>query len=168
MANPNTQKYGGDAMGSLAHLRAKKHWSLQHAATLIGVDASTLNRWEHGKTIPRGYSIERLCTVYGCTEAELGLQDASFLLVPSSPAPELDSTDVSQSFLVSDPTMRLLSLAFLPLHCHQRQWEVIKLLEDQSMNIDPMSRREALRRLATLPLLTLHLNALTPTETALP
>ena len=31
-----------------------------------------------------------------------------------------------------------------------------------------MSRREALRRLATLPLLPLHLNALTPTETALP
>ena len=36
------------------------------------------------------------------------------------------------------------------------------------MNSDPMSRREALRRLATLPLLTLHLNALTPTETAPP
>ncbi len=153
---------------SLAQLRAKKHWSLQHAATLLEVDASTLNRWEHGKTLPRGYSIEKLCTVYGCSEEELGLQCINPSQVPPSPPPLPDMTDAAQSFLASDPTMRLLSLAFSPFSCHQRQWEVIKLLEEQSMNIDPMSRREALRRLATLPLLTLHLNALTPTETALP
>lgn len=152
---------------SLARLRAKKHWSLQHAATLLEVDASTLNRWENGKTLPRGYSIERLCTVYECSEEELGLQYSSPFQVPLPPASP-DMTDVVQSFLASDPTMRLLSLASSPLSCHQIQCAAIKLLEEQSMNTDPMNRREALRRLATFPLLTLHLNALTPTETSPP
>jgi transcriptional regulator with XRE-family HTH domain len=164
MANLTTQKHGGDAMErSLAQLRAKKHWSLQHAATLLEVDASTLNRWEHGKNLPRGYSIERLCTVYGCTEAELGLQDTSPSHVPPSPAPLPDLTDAIQPFLVSDPTLHLLSLAFSPLSCPQRQREVIKFLEEQSMQENPMHRREALRRLAMLPIATLHLSALMPT-----
>ena len=116
---------------SLARLRAKKHWSLQHAATLLEVDASTLNRWENGKTLPRGYSVEKLCTVYGCSEEELGLACSTSSQVPSLPAsPEM--MDAVQSFLASDPTVRLLSLAFSPFSCQQRQGEVIKLLEERA------------------------------------
>ena len=151
---------------SLVRLRAKKHWSLQHAATLLEVDASTLNRWEHGKTFPRGHNVEKLCAVYGCSEEELGLPISSSQ-VPLSP-PALDLTDAAQSFLASDPTMRLLSLAFSPLDTHTMQWEVIKLLEGYPMNTDALTRREALRRLATLPIITLHLNAFIPTQNALP
>jgi transcriptional regulator with XRE-family HTH domain len=166
--DPTTRKYGGDAgERSLGRLRAKKHWSLQHAATLLEVDASTLNRWEHGKTFPRGHSVEKLCRVYECSEEELGLPNTTSSQVSFSP-PALERTTVAQSFLVSDPTMRLLSLAFSPLDTHMMQWEVIKLLEGYPMNTDALTRREALRRLATLPMITLHLNAFIPTQNALP
>ena len=152
---------------SLVRLRTKKHWSLQHAATLLEVDASTLNRWEHGKTFPRGHSVEKLCRVYECSEEELGLPCIPSSSVPLSP-PASELMTVAQSFLASDPTMRLLSLAFSPLDTHTMQREVIKLLEGYPMNTDALTRREALRRLATLPMIALHLNANTPTETAHP
>ena len=64
----NTERTHGR---SLAQLRAKKHWSLQHAATLLEVDASTLNRWEHGKTLPRGYSIENSVRSMGVQKKSL-------------------------------------------------------------------------------------------------
>ncbi len=137
--DPTTRKYGGDAgERSLGRLRAKKHWSLQHAATLLEVDASTLNRWEHGKSFPRGHSVEKLCRVYECSEEELGLPNTNSPQVPFSP-PALELTTAAQSFLVSDPTMRLLSLAFSPLDAHPMQGEVIKLLEGYPMNTDALS-----------------------------
>jgi len=147
----------------LAQLRAKKHWSLQHAAVLLEVDITTLNRWEHGKASPRQYNIEKLCEVYGCSEGELGLlHEMSTVEVPVAP-PLFDITNESQSFLANDLTMRLLPLAFVPLSYQNTQREVTKLLEEHTMNSDPITRREAVRRLATLPIAMLKLNALTPT-----
>ncbi len=100
----------------LAQLRAKKHWSLQHAAVLLEVDVTTLNRWEHGKASPRQYNIEKLCEVYGCSEGELGLlHEMSTVEVPVAP-PLFDITNESQSFLANDLTMRLLPLAFVPVN----------------------------------------------------
>ena len=149
----------------LARLRMQKHWTQAQAAQQLGVSERTYHEWEKGDVLPHPSNIERLCRVFDCSEVELGLRrDLSPVHAPS----EQTATDEAHLFLASDPTMRLLSLAFLPLNYHQIQWEVIKLLEEQSMQKDPMTRREALRRLATLPIVTLHLNAFTPTATALP
>lgn len=153
----------------LAQLRARKYWSLQHAAILLEVDVTTLSRWENGKAHPRGSNIGRLCKVYECSEAELGLQDEMMNALDASAQPQPSAvTGEVQSFLASDPTMCLLTLALSPLDTQSMPHEVIRLLEEQIMHIDPMTRREALRRLATLPIVSLHLNAFTPTFTHAP
>src|SRR6266581_9019713 len=59
----------------LAMARMRMHWTLSQAAERISCDANTLNRWELGKTTPRGYNVQRLCEVYNATPAELDLEN---------------------------------------------------------------------------------------------
>jgi transcriptional regulator with XRE-family HTH domain/tetratricopeptide (TPR) repeat protein len=57
----------------LIQARKRKHWTQQQAAVRSEVDAKTYYLWEKGMTQPRLYNIQKLCEVYGRSEAELGL-----------------------------------------------------------------------------------------------
>lgn len=74
----------------LTRARARKHWTLEQAAQQLQVDINTLSRWELGKTTPHPYNVDRLCSVYGATAVELGLED--------------EHTDASAEVLFPTPT----------------------------------------------------------------
>jgi transcriptional regulator with XRE-family HTH domain/tetratricopeptide (TPR) repeat protein len=132
----------------LIEAREKRGWTQAQAARKLGVDAVTLCRWEQGKATPRGYNKKRLLDVYGISEALL-----------EGEKKQSKQTDSIQriAFVSDDLTMKLLSLAFLPHRSYQDvQKHLVSILEGDTMNDDPMSRRNALRRLATLPLITFY------------
>jgi len=142
----------------LAQARYKKHWTLEEASERVGVDVNTLHKWEKGKATPRASNIQRLCEVYDCSAEALGLevemQQSRAVLSPKA------TRRVSEpvAFLTSDPTMRLLQLARTSRSYREMQREFNAILEDTAMNTDPMSRRDAICRLALFPLVTWKLS----------
>ncbi|HZO72732.1 MAG TPA: helix-turn-helix transcriptional regulator [Ktedonobacteraceae bacterium] len=142
----------------LSQARHKKHWTLEEASERVGVDVNTLHKWEKGKAIPRAYNLQRLCEVYGCSAEALGLevemQQSSAVLSPESTR----TTSDLLPFFNSDPTMRLLRLARTSRPYREMQCEFNAILEDTAMNTDPMSRRDAICRLALFPLVAWNLS----------
>src|SRR5438105_3550230 len=61
----------------LAQARARKYWTLEDAASKIGVSAVTLHKWEHGKSTPHPRNIQRLCDLYGVSAYELDLEECA-------------------------------------------------------------------------------------------
>ena len=51
--------------------RERKGYTIQEAATKIGVSITTLGSWENGKTSPTAQRLIDLCKLYGCTADEL-------------------------------------------------------------------------------------------------
>jgi transcriptional regulator with XRE-family HTH domain len=136
------------ARSRLAQLRAKKHWSQQHAATLLQVDVITLSRWERGKTTPHGYNLEQLCNVYECIEEELGFGEVDMTVSTSPPTPLITK------FTASDLTVRIMAPVFAE-HCSSAkvQAKVNHILEEfDTMEVDSITRRDALQRLVALSL----------------
>lgn len=58
----------------LVEAREKKGWTQLQAASELGVNDTTLQNWEYGKSKPRGYNKQRLCEVYEADLYELGLE----------------------------------------------------------------------------------------------
>jgi transcriptional regulator with XRE-family HTH domain len=137
----------------LALLRMRKGWSLAHAATLLDVGINTLNRWELGHQRPHGYNLQKLGEVYGVPLDKLGFDGE--IAVPDVGTAH---TPLFKAFLTGDLSMRLLTLAFTPHRTYTEvQAKVSLILEEfDAMNIDPMTRREALKRLAALSMLPLY------------
>ncbi len=112
----------------LAMARMRKHWTLSQAAERIGCDANTLNRWELGKTTPRGYNAQRLCEVYEATPAELDLQ-----IVPATPeiVPSEEGTFSLGEFLPGPFTLPLLAIEAISVSSalwfimKQQQWQAL-------------------------------------------
>lgn len=155
----------GEQRLRLMQARADRHWTQVQVAVQIGVDVCTYSKWERGTITPHPGNIQQLCDVFACSDVELGFHRD---LLPASPtlSPlEFDIVDEARCFLTDDLTMRLLTLALSSLDAYSMQREVIKQLD---MNKDSLTRREALRRLATLPIAALHLNATVPTLAAQP
>ncbi|HEU5229296.1 MAG TPA: helix-turn-helix transcriptional regulator [Ktedonobacteraceae bacterium] len=146
----------------LSQARHKKFWTLEEAAERIGVDPASLSRWEKGKSFPQPVNVQRLCNAYGMTAQQLGLED--------EPLPEygqnvLPVEDALTLFQQQDLTLRLMRVVGQWNHQSTRysvlQTLITQELED-SMNEDPqaqLSRRDALRRLALLPVELLGLSA---------
>jgi transcriptional regulator with XRE-family HTH domain/tetratricopeptide (TPR) repeat protein len=136
----------------LVAARARKCWTLAQAAERIGCTPNTLSRWELGGMAPSSYNKERLCAVYGMTTEELGLEEEAIRLT-DLPA----MTGDLQVFLNADLTMRLLALVFTPHGNPLRLQAVLsRILEEFTMDTGheaALTRREALRRLAMLPVL---------------
>lgn len=136
----------------LVAARARKGWTLEEAAEQIGCAPNTLSRWELGSMTPSAYNKARLRAVYELTDEALGLTQASLRMPEHVPF----SSDF-QSLLESDITMRLMSLVFTP-HCNALQLQPVlsRTIEEFHMNTGheaALTRREALRRLAMLPVL---------------
>jgi transcriptional regulator with XRE-family HTH domain/tetratricopeptide (TPR) repeat protein len=143
---------------ALIAARMKRHWTLEQAAEAIGVNHNTLWRWEQEKATPRGYNLQRLCEVYETTATALGLEDERSV--------EFDSDAVVyDNFVTSDLTTRLLALAFVVHQDFLILQDTLAVIIEEHITMYPedhVTRRNALRRLATLPLLTLKFNADSP------
>lgn len=146
----------------LIQARTRRHWTQMEAAEYIGVDYNTLYRWERGLTAPRGHNLRQLCHVYETTATALGLAQH-----PQEPIAQDDlaispMVEEAHAFLNSDLTMRLLTLAFTHYrNLRELQDTLATIIEEHTMQTsdnDHISRRNALCRLALLPLLTLKLN----------
>jgi transcriptional regulator with XRE-family HTH domain/tetratricopeptide (TPR) repeat protein len=145
--------------------RERKHWTLQEAARRIEINYNTLYRWEKGLSTPRGYNVQRLCEVYEATTWELGLEDDGSTTTIAENRQSVP--EETHPFLQADLTMRLLVFAFIPHRSYQdKQDKMTRLIEEyDAMNTDHdavVTRRDALRRLAAFPLVTLKLNATQP------
>jgi transcriptional regulator with XRE-family HTH domain len=164
--------------------RARRHWTLEQAADYLQVDADTLYRWEKGKSKPRAYNIELLCAAYGMSVAQLGIEDSA----PNTDAPEIPALYESKAIhdevvaeaVRRDFSLRLIRLVWLwprtNLRYEELQRHIMNETEDFNGMSDadhPMTRRDALRRLALLPIEMSGLTALgtlvrTPAEEFLP
>ncbi|MBV9691998.1 MAG: helix-turn-helix transcriptional regulator [Ktedonobacteraceae bacterium] len=137
----------------LTAARAEKCLTLENAAELIGCAANTLSRWELGRMTPSAYNRARLCAFYGKTPEELGLVEEQS--APVSPLSALP--DTVQAFLNADLTTHLLALVCT----HQADGRLLQNVLARTIEEFPMTtghdavltRREALRRLAMLPVL---------------
>ncbi|MBV9019658.1 MAG: helix-turn-helix transcriptional regulator [Ktedonobacteraceae bacterium] len=138
----------------LVAARAEKCWTLEQAAAQIGCASNTLSRWERGVMTPSLYSRARLCAVYGKTAEALGLVEADEIIAVTglSALPKQ-----VQTFLHADLTMRLMTLVFAPQGNRRHLQHVLsQTIEEFTMNTGHdavLTRREALRRLAMLPVL---------------
>ncbi|MGB8347645.1 MAG: helix-turn-helix transcriptional regulator, partial [Ktedonobacteraceae bacterium] len=148
--------------------RSRKGWTQEEAAEHLGVSAVTVCRWEQGETTPFSYNIGKLCETYEMTAAQLGLDEDE-----TSAERAEQTTPTAPPFLPfvrEDLTLRLLALALVT--CRTTWAELLSLQERvllalkeiDTMNTDKQdyqfTRREALCRLAALPLVTLNLSAL--------
>ena len=136
----------------LVAARARKCWTLEQAAERIGCAPNTLSRWELGNMTPSFYNKERLCAAYSMTRAELGLEE-EITHVTKLPA----MTNDLQVVFNADLTMRLLALV-LTSHGNALKLQAVlaRTLEECAMDTGreaALTRREALRRLAMLPML---------------
>jgi transcriptional regulator with XRE-family HTH domain len=136
----------------LVEARARKDWTLQEAAGWIGCAPNTLNRWELGTMNPSAYYRTRLSAAYGMTKEELGLEDEKIVTLPEYAASS------ALEHLRADFTMYLIGLALAEYDtCWQVQDVLTRAIEEAAMiTSDEVLRqkREALQRLAMLPLLT--------------
>ena len=63
---------------SLKAARVNAEMSQREAAERIGVDVSTVLKWEKGKTSPKAVQLQKLCEVYGLDSVDsLFLQQKS-------------------------------------------------------------------------------------------
>ena len=149
----------------LTTARARRHWTLEEAAERLLVDVNTLSRWELGKATPRSYNVAKLCEVYGATAADLDLGDASTtetapspLLVLATPEDIADDA-MAKQLIQQDLTLRLLTILWnWPCHdtrYYELQWLIIQETEGydnmNQQNLHALSRRNALRQLALVP-----------------
>ncbi len=171
----------------LAMAPARSHWTLEEAAERLLVDVNTLSRWERGKATPRAYNIQRLCDVYNMTAEELGLETGAAgelpIVLPKEVYTEQQqqedpSTRSIQDIMRHDLELRLQcliydwqyrkaagkSLAVLQCRLAQEIESDDAMAAANSPNHEPIdqARRDALRRLALVPLQALGLGFLGP------
>ena len=56
---------------NLSKLRAKKAITQAQLAASIGVDETTVSKWESGAAMPRAATLKKLSAIFGCTIDEL-------------------------------------------------------------------------------------------------
>lgn len=66
---------------ALRYAREQKGWSQEQVADLLGTNAFTVYRWESGRAYPSPYYRQKLCELFQCEMADLGL----FPITPSLP-----------------------------------------------------------------------------------
>lgn len=74
---------------NLLRLRRSKQWSQKDLADKLSVHQTVIARWESGKTIPRGDSVERLSEIFAVPVTEL-VADANATLQNGSPCADVE------------------------------------------------------------------------------
>jgi transcriptional regulator with XRE-family HTH domain len=161
--------------------RERKHFSQAEAAERVNVGLVTYQRWEAGRSRPQPHHMRSLSRVFrelfeGEEETSFQPEVSSEHVTSHSPLPPGKSStpakhaskadkelDEVQAFIASHMTTHLLSLAFSPhSNCTDKRRAIRRSIKEfDTMNTDnqnyPITRREALSTLATLPLITLGL-----------
>src|SRR5579885_2915810 len=147
----------------LSYIRQKKFWTLAEAAKRLGIKPSTLQRWEKGTSSPQPINLQRLCEVYEMTAEELGLADGP---VEPTPPPDEEGLTVAQ-FQKQDLTLCLLRIVWQGRRHAVNDYSVLQslIIQELENHMDQekqehLSRRDALRRLALLPIEMSGLSAL--------
>jgi transcriptional regulator with XRE-family HTH domain/tetratricopeptide (TPR) repeat protein len=140
--------------------RKKKGWSQRKAAEAVEVDENTWQRWEAGQQEPRGYNLRQVFDVFGLKMEELGLIDEieAHVQVVSDRGDVAPEDDVLFAFRKQDLTLCLMGIVWRWPRRNTQYNELQALLtrtieEHITLNQDHIiSRRDALRRLASLPI----------------
>ncbi len=147
----------------LQKARIDRHWTQEEVAEQMRVDVSTVRRWEHGRNKPQPRQYYHLCQLF-----HKALPDG-FQVDPAGEADKqvaskeerqlLQESDPYTQFLVSDLTVRLLRILWTwPLRnenarYHELQSLLIQEIEQKDNTMHhPINRRDALRRIAGLPI----------------
>lgn len=153
----------GKERPQLIAARHQLQLSLAEVAKPLGVTKATVYRWEKRGDIPQPLHLRELCKLYRKSPRELGFDDDQAVDVQTVTAME-ETDDASSSFRRQDLTLCLMRIVWGWSHRNARYHELQLLitleLEDDNMTHDEMTRRDALRRLASLPIEWCGLSAL--------
>ena len=144
----------------LSAARMEKGWSQEYVASRLNVDRITVQRWEQNRTTPQPYHLEQLCQLFGKTAVALGLVEEHLVVEQHTPEQEeaTEGEGVYTSFRASHFWLRLWHVVCNwprnNARYHELQESLLLELEDTtSMTHDKsMSRRDALRLLAAMPI----------------
>ncbi|WP_165423465.1 helix-turn-helix domain-containing protein [Ktedonosporobacter rubrisoli] len=161
----------------LERARLERGWTQEYVAGSIGVEPVTVGRWERGLHKPSAILRHALCSLFEMTKWDLGLgddieqsteRDEEQQARPSMPE-QNPVDDASTAFRKTDLTERLESLVWTwllrkPTGARYQELQAMISLEAENnkMKEDLLSRRDALRRLASLPLRVCGLSLVTP------
>ncbi|HZR43369.1 MAG TPA: helix-turn-helix transcriptional regulator [Ktedonobacteraceae bacterium] len=155
--------------------RLERNWTQEYVAERLGVEVSTIRRWEYGLHRPQARLYRQLCKLFDKTldqpaETPAALPVAQVRRTAAARSveggqtlqqmPIDESMDAYARFQASDLTMRLFRLVGTwSLHHRNARYQelqtcVMRELEpkDNAMQESLINRRNALRRLAALPI----------------
>lgn len=145
--------------------RLRMNLSQEEVAERLQIDAETYRRWEGGKTQPRPYNKRQLYTLLQIeSSAEEDAQTGHPTRTLRKEEMGDETCEEAQTFISQDLTQHLQSIAFLPYqNHHELRNRIAQIIKDfDTMNADnknyQTTRRDALRRVATFPLLMLGLS----------
>jgi DNA-binding XRE family transcriptional regulator len=148
-----------DYHSPLQRARMARRWTVAYVAEQIGVQTSTVSRWENGHERPQASHLAALEKLYGMPAQELGLEEASL---------EQQKKDWKLSGAVvvavkQDLLSRMYALIARAGVTYRElarlRWSITQELEGPPTMKDGLSRRETVRLLAILPILTFKLDA---------
>src|SRR5581483_5666522 len=135
--------------------RERMHLSLEEVAQHLGVSKTTVYRWEKKGDFPQPYHLRELCMLFGATARELGFDEKHTVDVQTINHAESEEDECVLTFRQQNLISRLMRIVWnYPLNdarYQELQLLVTLELEDNSMNTDEISRRDALRFLALVP-----------------
>ena len=135
--------------------RERLHLSLEEVAQHLGVSKTTVYRWEKKGDFPQPYHLRELCMLFGVTARELGFDEKHTVDVQTINHAESEEDECVLAFRQQNLISRLMRIVWnYPLNDarYQMLQSLVTLeLEDNSMNNDEISRRDALRFLALVP-----------------
>lgn len=148
------------AVSALEAARNKQHLSRKEVAERIGVDRATLSRWERGGAQPRTANLRQLCEAYDMTAQELGFEHGG----SAESISQVEIGSEIRAYIADNLTMRLLALAFAPSTsfmalCSKMTLIIEECTKQMDITKAQMTRREALRNLVTVPLMTMNLTS---------
>jgi transcriptional regulator with XRE-family HTH domain len=158
----------------LKSARLKQRLTREQAAERLGVDPTTVKRWENGTSTPQPINLYSIAEVYGITPQELGLSAFPSIEETSAAAQNIAAfeeekeEDAITSFRKQDITSRLMHIVWNWLLCHYARYQELQTLitlelEGYSrMHPDNINRRNALRRIALLAIDLCALSAYQP------
>ena len=167
----------------LAQARIDRNWTQEYVAERMEVEIKTVRRWEQGLHQPHIRQYQRLCQLFGKEQAK-----QENVTPPSSeqetvtlqqtegrqtfhPAGSHEADDTYTRFQAHNLTPRLLRLVLTwPLQGGTARYQALQTLvmqemereDNNTMHENPISRRNALRYLASLPIELHGLSLLTP------
>jgi transcriptional regulator with XRE-family HTH domain len=154
----------GKERPQLIAARERMHLSLEEVGERVGVSKTTVYRWEKKGDIPQPYHLRKLCTLFGMTARELGFDERDALDVQTIHSGEQEETEEArlltafrQQFLISRLMRIIWNWPPGDARYQKLQLPIIAELEDNNMN-DAISRRDALRFLALVPVDMLSLS----------